>query len=47
MILKIILYGWVSLSAIAVIWFVYEAKNAPYEDYECEALLSDEEKRAS
>jgi hypothetical protein len=35
LILKYVLYGWLTLSAIAIAWFVYEAKNAleyPYDE---------------
>jgi hypothetical protein len=28
LILKYVLYAWLTLSAIAIAWFIYEAKNA-------------------
>jgi len=44
-ILKFVAYGWISVSAITILWFFWEIKHAPeMPECECEALLSEDEK---
>ena len=44
-ILKFVAYGWISVSVITILWFLWEIKHAPeMPECECEALLSEDEK---